>query len=105
MVGMEGPVTSASRMATFLPSRIALVARSAVVRDFPTPPLPDMTAITFLTFESAFIGAFSILRSAHAAPQEEQSCVQLLGFGSSAIRLPRFRHIIGKRKQEFILRA
>ena len=47
--GIDGPVTSASRMAVFSPARCAIVARRPVTRDLPTPPLPDTTAITLRT--------------------------------------------------------
>ena len=47
--GMEGPVRSASMMAVFSPFLLALTASKEVVRDLPTPPLPETTAITFLT--------------------------------------------------------
>jgi hypothetical protein len=46
--GIEGPVISASRMPTRLPARRNPTAKSPVVSDFPTPPLPDITATTAL---------------------------------------------------------
>src|SRR5574340_689205 len=44
--GMLGPVTSASKMPTFLPLRASITASSAVSDDLPTPPLPLITATT-----------------------------------------------------------
>ena len=55
--GIEGPVTSASRMPTVLPALFAAIARSPVTRDLPTPPLPLTTPMTFFTLEPAFIGS------------------------------------------------
>ena len=49
-LGIDGPVISASRMAVLRPDWRALTARSEVTSDFPTPPLPLTTAITFFTF-------------------------------------------------------
>jgi hypothetical protein len=49
MVGMLGPVTSASKIATDFPSRRAFTASKEVTKDFPTPPFPETTAITFFT--------------------------------------------------------
>ena len=45
-VGMDGPVTSASRMAVLSPRWDAATASSSVTSDLPTPPLPLMTAMT-----------------------------------------------------------
>ena len=46
--GMDGPVTSASRMAVEKPLRCIMTARDEVTIDLPTPPLPLTTAMTFL---------------------------------------------------------
>ena len=35
-------------------------ASDAVTKDFPTPPFPLTTPITFFTFEDGFIGSFAI---------------------------------------------
>ena len=40
-LGMEGPVTSASRTPTLCPARRARTASWLVTMDLPTPPLPD----------------------------------------------------------------
>ena len=47
--GMDGPVTSASRMPTFFPRFCISLASRLVTSDLPTPPLPDTTPITCLT--------------------------------------------------------
>ena len=49
MSGTFGPVISASRSPTRAPSRARLTARLTAMVVFPTPPLPDATAIVFLT--------------------------------------------------------
>ena len=46
--GMEGPVISASSTPTFSPRRERRTASIAVTEDLPTPPLPLLTATTFL---------------------------------------------------------
>src|ERR1700681_2700382 len=46
--GHDRAVMSASRMPTFLCARRRPTARSAVVSDFPTPPLPDMIGTTYV---------------------------------------------------------
>ena len=79
--GMEGPVISASRMPTFFSSLCMETARREVTRLFPTPPLPDTTAITFFTSESAFgasmkLCGFCLL--SQSTPQLLQSCVHSL---------------------------
>ena len=48
-LGIDGPVISASSIADFFPSLLALTASIDVTSDLPTPPLPLTTAITFLT--------------------------------------------------------
>ena len=47
--GMLGPVISPSRIAAENPALLAATAAMPVTRDLPTPPLPLITAITFLT--------------------------------------------------------
>ena len=44
---IDGPVTSASMMPTFLPARISSEASKHVTDVLPTPPLPLTTPITF----------------------------------------------------------
>ena len=45
---------SASKSPTFAPCAAQANAKLAAVVDLPTPPLPDATATTFLTFVSGF---------------------------------------------------
>ena len=49
MVGRLGPYKSASKMPTLKPSSLKEKARLTDTVDFPTPPLQEDTAITFLT--------------------------------------------------------
>ena len=51
ILGMEGPVTSASRMPTLAPRRASSTASVPQTSDLPTPPLPETTPITWRTFE------------------------------------------------------
>jgi hypothetical protein len=46
ILGILGPVISASRMPTWYPSWRSAMASSPLTSDLPTPPLPLMTAIT-----------------------------------------------------------
>ena len=46
--GIEKPQMSASITPTFLPRRLKAIARLVVTDDFPTPPLPEETAITLV---------------------------------------------------------
>ena len=55
--GMDGPVISASKIPAVYPFSIIIRAREAVTSDFPTPPFPLMTPITFFTWEPTFAGA------------------------------------------------
>src|SRR6267378_1122383 len=57
-VGMVGPYTSASMMPTRAPVLASARARLAETVDFPTPPLPLATGITFFTdgMSRSFIG-------------------------------------------------
>ena len=54
ILGMEGPVMSASRMPTVCPRRLSSMASAPVTNDLPTPPLPESTAITCFTSERLF---------------------------------------------------
>ena len=47
ILGMEGPVISASRIPTRAPERASSTARLPQTNDLPTPPLPEMTPITW----------------------------------------------------------
>jgi hypothetical protein len=73
-VGAEGPVISASRTPTRFPFLAIATASIEVTVDLPTPPLPETTAITFLTVDLGFNAArrLSALRSAQSLPQLEQ---------------------------------
>ena len=46
---IEGPVISPSRIAILYPSLCLASANNEVTEDFPTPPLPLTTPITFFT--------------------------------------------------------
>ena len=76
---MEGPVISASRMAACFPALCMPTASMDDTNDFPTPPFPLTTAITFpillksLGFSSRLCGA---VLSPHELPQVRQSWVQ-----------------------------
>ena len=76
-MGMDGPVTSASMMATDLPRRAWDTASRLVTLDLPTPPLPDTTPMTFFTRLPGF--GFSrklfVSRLSHSTPQLSQLCV------------------------------
>jgi hypothetical protein len=52
-LGIDGPVISASRIAVKKPRLFIETAKSDVISDLPTPPLPLTTPITFLIFESS----------------------------------------------------
>ena len=47
--GIDGPVMSPSSTPTLKPRRFRPTASRPATRDFPTPPFPDMTAMTCLT--------------------------------------------------------
>ena len=49
--GIDGPVISASKIATLYPSLCVATASMDVTEDLPTPPLPDTTPITFFTLD------------------------------------------------------
>jgi len=48
IIGMLGPYISASTNATFAPVFANAIAKLTATVDFPTPPLPEATAIIFL---------------------------------------------------------
>ena len=78
-LGIDGPVISASRMAVLRPDWRALTARSEVTSDFPTPPLPLTTAITFFTFLLlSFLEFCGAVLSLQSEPQLEQLCERSL---------------------------
>lgn len=70
---------SASSTAARLPARCMAVASIAVTVLFPTPPLPETTAMTFPTRDRGFSSAnkLSGFRSAQLSPQLEQLPLQL----------------------------
>ena len=75
-LGMEGPVISASRMAVFISLRRMVTASMEVTMDFPTPPLPLTTPITFLTLLEALQGSIRLtFFDEQLLLQLEQSCV------------------------------
>ena len=78
--GIDGPVISASRIAVCFPMLFIFTAISAVTRDFPTPPFPLTTPITFLTLLAGFNGSKKLVCSAvrllQFSPQELQLWVQ-----------------------------
>ncbi|OQA05218.1 MAG: hypothetical protein BWY65_02427 [Firmicutes bacterium ADurb.Bin373] len=59
ILGKLGPVISASSAPTSKPFFLKPAASSDVTEDFPTPPFPLITAITFLTLLNSFTGSFS----------------------------------------------
>ena len=79
VLGMDGPVMSASRMATFLPRFCISLASRLVTRDLPTPPLPDTTPMTCLMFErelvSMVVGPCAVRSPQPDSPQLLHSCV------------------------------
>ena len=82
IMGIDGPVTSASKMAARYSRRRMVTANREVTIDFPTPPFPLTTPITCLMWDCALAGAnkLSSLRSPQSALQLEQSCVHSLIF-------------------------
>ena len=78
-LGMEGPVTSASSIATCFPARRKATARREVTMDLPTPPLPLTTPMTlriWLSLCAGFLKEAASRRSPQFAEQLPQSCVQ-----------------------------
>ena len=75
MRGIDGPVISASSTAVLYPCFCIFDARSEVTSDFPTPPLPLITPITFLISEYSFCFSKRLcgcVRDAHSLPHSEQ---------------------------------
>ena len=76
-LGIDGPVISASNIATACPRRRISVLIREVTRDLPTPPLPLTTPMTFFTRLPALAGAeksgFSPLRLGQSSSQWLQS--------------------------------
>ena len=67
ILGMEGPVISASSTADFLPRAATAEASMEVTRDLPTPPLPLTTPITLPTRLNSLRFSFCIaLREAQS---------------------------------------
>ena len=77
-LGIEGPVISASKTAAWYPLLAILTASIAVTRDFPTPPFPLTTPITFLTLLFSFKGLIilSLFFTEQSEPHDEQSWEQ-----------------------------
>ena len=79
-LGIDGPVISASRIPTLAPVARMRQAIRDVTKDFPTPPFPLTTPITFFTelagfnFSRKLCGSFVLLPQ--FAVQLPQSCVQ-----------------------------
>ena len=70
--GMDGPVMSASKIATFLPSLALPTASNDVTNDLPTPPFPLTMPITFFTLESGFCFS-NVILDEQSLEQEPQS--------------------------------
>ena len=87
--GIDGPVTSASRIPTVYPFSRIILARDAVTSDFPTPPFPLTTPITLLMDEYIFAGSrksvFLLLQESACAHPAQDSSVQPFVFCSSDI--------------------
>ena len=70
ILGMDGPVTSASSIAALSPLFAAADASIAETDDLPTPPLPLTTPMTFFMLPcSAFCGRE---RDAQSSPHDAQ---------------------------------
>ena len=79
ILGIEGPVISASKIPISKPSRRSPVASKLVTRDLPTPPLPLTTPITFLILE--YLLGFSLKSLiSHFSLQLAQSLLQAIVF-------------------------
>lgn len=75
ILGMDGPVISASRTATECPFSLIDAVSKEVTRDFPTPPFPLTTPMTFFICEpvpDSSISFFGSLRSEHSLPHSLQ---------------------------------
>ena len=88
-LGIDGPVISASRIPTLAPVARIRHAIKEVTKDFPTPPLPLTTPMTFFTelagsnFSRKLCGSFVLLpQFAEHVPQlwVQFSAVSLDGF-------------------------
>ena len=75
--GMEGPVMSASRIPTLYPLAAIAFAREPVTKDFPTPPLPLTTPITFFTELAGFNFSRKLCGSLVLLPQFAEHVPQL----------------------------
>lgn len=78
-LGIDGPVTSASRIAVLKPFFWKLTASIEETIDFPTPPLPLITPMTFFILLSLCGGSIKLFGSllSQFALQFEQSCVHV----------------------------
>ena len=94
ILGMDGPVTSASRMPTLAPRRESSRARMPVTRDFPTPPLPETTPMTFLITQPSAgpscWGACACCAWCCSAPllREASNSSRMRSFSRSSINAP-----------------
>ena len=94
ILGMDGPVTSASRMPTLAPRRESSRARMPVTRDFPTPPLPETTPMTFLITQPSAgpscWGACACCACCCSAPllREASNSSRMRSFSCSSINAP-----------------
>lgn len=83
IVGMFGPVMSASSSPTFAPSAASATARFVEMVDLPTPPLFEATAMTFFTPATGFGPPSRAAPPRTSAPQE-MSRLSMPGTASSA---------------------
>lgn len=77
--GIDGPVISASRIAVCFPLLFIFTAIMAVTRDFPTPPLPLTTPITFFTLLAGFNGSKKLVCSAVRLLQDSATGTAVMG--------------------------
>ena len=110
VLGMEGPVTSASRMPTLNPRFCIWLASKLVTSDLPTPPLPLTTAMTCLMLLWALVGNVEgpcSVRSPHpATPQLEHSCVHSSAMNNLLMRAVfRAAHFSSERMIAYMLIA
>ena len=75
--GIDGPVISASRIPTFAPVARIRHAIKDVTKDFPTPPLPLTTPITFFTELAGFNFSRKLCGSLVLLPQFAEQVPQL----------------------------
>ena len=64
--GIDGPVMSESMMPTLAPVRATADANRPVTVDLPTPPLPEMTAMTFPMWEPSLGFSFGGMRGSNS---------------------------------------